>query len=93
MVSEQMDMLDEDDARPEQTSTVDPLTDEYRKVEVIESIAENGEAIIELRDGSTEEIHGHDSHFFPYEGVVFTEDEKDREAWLFAEEIVSVRRH
>lgn len=91
MVSEQMDMLDEDHARPDSDAVV--TEDTVRRIELVSEIAENGEAIVGLTDGRTVEIHGHDAHFFPYEGVVMTESESDSELWIFAEEIVSVERH
>lgn len=97
MVSEQMDILDEGEARPSDTSTVDQHGVVGRKVTLIEEIAENGEAIVTTRDGRTIEFHGDDSHFYPHEGVMFTETEtpagEDAESWVFAEEVVSVQRH
>lgn len=92
MVSEQKDMLSFDDARPAETSTVDRYSEPYRKISIVEEVAENGEAILHLNDGRTIEVHGHDAHFFPYEGVLFTEA-SDAETWVFGEEIVDVQRH
>lgn len=92
MVSEQMDMLGESEARPDDTSTVEKHSEPYRKVRVVEEVAENGEAILELTNGDTVEVHGHDAYFFDYEGVIFTEHD-DAETWIFAEDIVTVRRH
>ena len=60
MVSETMDMLDESDARPDDTSTVEKHSEPYRKVRVVEELAENGEAILQLTNGDTVEVHGHD---------------------------------
>lgn len=92
MVSEHMDMLDETDGRPDDTSTVDQNSEPYRKVRLVEEVAENGEAILELTNGDTVEVHGHDAYFYEYEGTIFTEHE-DAETWIFAEDIVTVRRH
>jgi hypothetical protein len=87
-----MDMLGKNDARPDDTSTVDKHSEPYRKVRVVEEVAENGEAILELTNGDTVEVHGHDAYFFDYEGVIFT-DHEDAETWIFAGDIVTVRRH
>jgi hypothetical protein len=92
MVSERKDMLPQTEARPDNTSTVEQGSTPYRKTELIEEIAENGEAILELQNGDTIEVHGHDAYFFAYEGVIFTEHE-DSETWIFAEDIVTVSRH
>lgn len=92
-----MDMLDEGDARPDKTSTVDYNSHTARKVLLVKEIAENGEAIVTTRDGQTVEFHGADSHFYPYEGVMFTETETaagdDAETWVFGEDVISVQRH
>lgn len=77
-----MDMLDESDARPDDTSTVAKRSESYRKVRVVEEVAENGEAILELTNGDTVEVHGHDAYFYDYEGVIFTEYD-DAETWIF----------
>lgn len=92
MVSERMDMLDKSDARPDDTSTVERHSKPFRKSRVVKEVAENGEAILELNNGDTVEVHGHDAYFFEYEGVIFTEHD-DAEMWIFAEEIATVRRH
>lgn len=97
MVHEQMDILGEEDARPEDTQTVNSSGIIARRVALVEEIAENGEAIVVTEDGRTLEFHGDDSHFYPREGVLFTEaetpDGDDAETWVFAEDIVSVQRH
>lgn len=97
MVTEQMDMLDKPDARPADTSTIDATGFVGRKVKLVEEVAANGEAIVVLEDGRTVEFHGADSHFYPHEGVLFTETETpdgdDAETWVFAENIVAVHRH
>lgn len=92
MVSERKDMLPHREARPDDTSTVEKHGEPFRKVRVAEEVAENGEAILQLTDGSTVEVHGHDAYFFDYEGVIFTEHD-DTEMWIFGEEIVSIQRH
>lgn len=92
MVSERKDMLPHGEARPANASTVAQGSTPYRKAKLVEEIAENGEAILELQNGDTIEVHGHDSYFFAYEGVIFTEH-NDSETWIFAEDIVTVSRH
>jgi hypothetical protein len=87
MVSDTMDMLSRPDAHPETDS----------KIQLVAKIANNGEAIVTFEDGSVEEFHGDDTHFYPAEGVIFTESEdpdgNDAESWFFADEIVKVQRH
>lgn len=89
MVSEQMDMLDRDDAEPSHhTST---------KINLVREIANNGEAIVTFEDGRTVEFHGDDTHFYTNHDAMFTETETpdgdEAESWFFADEIVSIQRH
>lgn len=87
MVSEQMDMLGYDEAEPTGSS----------KIELVQEIAENGEAIVRFEDGTVEEFHADDAHFYSDSGAIFTEaddpDGEDAESWFFADQIVSVQRH
>lgn len=95
MVSDQMDMLPQEEAEPE--SDIEAGHEARRKIALIEEIAANGEAILTLIDGSVVEVHGDDTHFYPNRGVFFTEAETDAgeeaESWYFAEDIISVQRH
>jgi len=87
MVSKQMDMLGYDEAEPESTT----------RIGLVEEIAENGEAIVTFQDGTVEEFHGDDTHFYPEKGVMFTEADdpngEEAESWFFDSMIVSVQRH
>lgn len=84
MVSDQTDMLDRDEAAP--SHPVD-------KIRLAREVTETGEATIHLRDGSTEELHDYDTHFYVSKGVLFTVSGDDEELWVFAEDIVKVERH
>lgn len=87
MVSEQMDMLSRDDAAPSGNTTL----------QLVEEIADNGEAIVTFEDGRVVEFHADDTHFYHDAGVLFTEtddpDGDESESWFFADQIVSVQRH
>lgn len=87
MVSEQMDMLGYDEAEPKYDS----------KLALVREIAENGEAIVTFEDGTVEEFHGDDTHFYPTKGVMFKEADdpsgEEAESWFFADEVVMVQRH
>jgi hypothetical protein len=96
MVSSQMDMLSEEDAQPENHEII--VSDNAkRKIMLIREIADNGEAILNLRNGYSTEVHADDTHFYPEHGVFFTEDDdpegEEAESWYFAEDIISVQRH
>lgn len=85
MVSSKKDMLSREDAMPDAES----------KADLVRQIAEGGEAILLLSDGSTVEVHGHDTYFYP--GVLFTESDlagqDDAETWIFTDDIVAILRH
>lgn len=87
MVSEQMDMLGHDDAEPTGSS----------KIELVQEIANNGEAIVRFEDGTVEEFHADDTHFYMNANAMFTEADDpngaEAESWFFADQIVSVQRH
>lgn len=87
MVSEQMDMLGRDDAKPANNGALS----------LVNEIMENGEAIVTFEDGRTVEFHGDDTYVYPDENVIFTETEtpdgEEAESWFLAEHIVSVQRH
>lgn len=95
MVSKQMDMLSREEAEPEESEPTHRAA--KRKCALIREIAENGEAIITLKDGRTTEVHGDDTHFYIQPGIFFTEDEtpngEEAETWYFAEDVLSVQRH
>ena len=81
-------MLDYDDAEPSGSS----------KIALLEELASNGEAIVTLVDGSTVEVHEHDTHFYPLSGSCFfteteTDDGGEAESWFYADQIVSIQRH
>lgn len=87
MVSEMMDMLGQEDARPSGPG----------KIELVREIAENGEAIVTFQNGDIVEFHADDTHFYPESNALFTEtddpDGDEAESWYFADQIVSVQRH
>jgi hypothetical protein len=98
MVSNQMDMLERADAQPQSvTEDIEVDARARRKIALIQEIAENGEAIINLRNGYSTEVHADDTHFYVDIGVFFTEDDdpegEEAESWYFAEDIISVQRH
>lgn len=96
MVSSQMDMLSEKDAQPENYK-ITASNNAKRKIMLIREIAENGEAILNFRNGYSTEVHADDTHFYAEHGVFFTEDDdpegEEAESWYFAEDIISVQRH
>lgn len=95
MVSDQMDMLPQEEAKPE--SDIEAGHEARRKIALIEEIAANGEAILTLIDGDVIEAHADDTHFYPERGVLFREEDdpngEEAESWYFAEDIISVQRH
>lgn len=84
-----MDMLGYDAAKPKSTTN--------SKIALVEEIAHNGEAIVTFQDGTVEEFHGDDTHFYEEQGVLFTEADdpngEEAESWFFDDQIVSVQRH
>jgi len=90
-----MDMLPEEEAEPTTDLTAEPTA--QRKCELIQEIAQNGEAIITFKNQHTTEVHGDDTHFYNEQGIFFTEDEtpdgEEAETWYFAEDVLSLQRH
>lgn len=63
------------------------------KMNLLCELLERGETIVHLKDGSHEELHGYDTHLFPEEGIIYTQDDEDAEVWFFASEIVELEQH
>lgn len=50
------------------------------------------EVIVHFEDGSTEELHSHDTYIWPTFEVVYTQS-NDNDVWFGSEDVVKVERH
>lgn len=80
MVSNTGDIPPKDEVTPEEGSMSNFLRD----------LLESGEVQVTLTDGSSYELHGHDTYVF--ETTAYTKSNDD-DIWFFLAEVVSVTRH
>jgi hypothetical protein len=88
MVRATGDIPDRDEVEP----------DSNKKALLLGELLERGETIAHLQDGSTQELHGYDTHVYSKPkssrpGVVYTQNESEDEVWFFTTEIVSLEQH
>lgn len=88
MVSEKGDIPDRSEVEP----------DEHEPDLFCEELLGRGETIVHLRDGSTHELHGYDTHVYDKSksstsGIVYTQNEDEDEVWFYMDEIVSFEQH
>lgn len=80
MVAEKGDILDREEAQP-------PVTNDL----LHELVEEHGtEVVVHLDDGSTVELHGHDTHV--YSDSVYTQAGDD-DVWFYKDKVTRMVRH
>lgn len=70
--------------------------DSRHRLRALKEIVQTGEATVHLTDGGTEELHAYDSHFFGSkngEPMVYTQDDAERDVWIYANEVTRIVRH
>lgn len=88
MVSEKGDIPDREEVFP----------DHAGRGAFLAELLNRGETIVHLSDGSTHELHGHDTYVMNgtealEPPIVYTQNEDDEEVWFYPDEIVSLVQH
>lgn len=92
MVSDKGDIPERDEVKPSNQN----------KGILLDELLDRGETIVHLRDGSSYELHGYDTHIYDIHhddqrprrhGIVYTQNEDEEEIWFSIDEIVSFVQH